>query len=86
MEDVIVIQKPAKRGPFDLGDNNKSLDEILLMDKTEIDIATQLHMDKYDKLVQEFKFKTALTDLDLKILVFVLHYKYYVGQFCQMKL
>lgn len=65
-----MIQKPAKRGPFDLGDNNKSLDEILLMDKTEIDIATQLHMDKYDKLVQEFKFKTALTDLDLKILVF----------------
>lgn len=65
-----MIIEPKKRGIFDLDPNSRSLDEILLPTELETEKASNLLDKEYDKLVQEFKYKTALTDLDLKILVF----------------
>lgn len=65
-----MVPKPQKSGVFDLNPNSRTLAEILLPTQIETEKALNLLIKKYDKLVQEFKYKTALTDLDLKILVF----------------
>lgn len=65
-----MVPKPQKRSFFDLDKSYRSLDEFLIPTENEIKLATENYMQKYDKLVNEFKYKTSLTDLDLSILIF----------------
>lgn len=65
-----MVPTPSKRKFFDLDRQYRSLEEILLPTKSEIQLATEKYMKRYDQLVAEFKHKTALTDLDLTILFF----------------
>lgn len=68
--DKTMVPKPKKRYFFDMDKTYRSLDEILTPSEHEIKIATENYMQEYDKLANEFKYKTSLTDLDLSILIF----------------
>ena len=59
------LQKFAKSGK-----QYRSLEEILAPTDSEVHNATAAFMNRYDKLADEFKSKTALTDLDLTIMMF----------------
>lgn len=65
-----MIPKPKKKNPFVFDEKPRSLDEILTLTNHEVKEATEKYMQRYDELVAEFKNKTALTDLDLDILIF----------------
>lgn len=59
------LQKFAKNGK-----QYRSLEEILAPTDAEVARATAEFMKRYDELVDEFKRKTALTDVDLTIMMF----------------
>lgn len=65
-----MVPKPQKKDFFDSNKRYRDLEEILLPTEHEIAMATENYMRRYDELVAEFKEKTALTDLDLTILIF----------------